>query len=204
MAAPTIAEAVFARIISGAQIQRSLAVEAFPQSSTSPLSDKSGLLDAIHDALYASKICAYAQGFDILRHASLEYGWGLDLGEIAMMWRGGCIIRAQFLQNITDAYAKDPDLPNLLLDPYFQGVLERAQQNWRRVVAVAVERGLPVPGFSSAIAYFDSLRHPRLWTNLVQAQRDYFGAHTYQRIDREGSFHTEWQLSGNVAKSDEA
>lgn len=204
VAAPTIAEAVFARIISGAQTQRSLAAEAFPQSTISSFSGKSGFLDAIHDALYASKICAYAQGFDILRHASFEYGWDLDLGEIAMMWRGGCIIRAQFLQNITEAYTKDSELPNLLLDPYFKGVLEKAQQNWRRVVAVAVERGLPVPGFSSALAYFDSLRHPRLWTNLVQAQRDYFGAHTYQRIDREGSFHTEWQLLGNVATSDEA
>lgn len=203
VAAPTIAEAVFARIISGAQKQRYLAVEAFPQLSTVPLTDKSAFLDGIRDALYASKICAYAQGFDILRHASLEYDWDLDLGEIAKLWQGGCIIRAQFLQNITDAYNKNPDLPNLLLDPYFQGVLDKSQQNWRRVVAAAVERGLPVPGFSSALAYFDSLRHPQLWTNLVQAQRDYFGAHTYGRTDREGSFHTEWQLPGNVGKSDE-
>jgi 6-phosphogluconate dehydrogenase len=128
----------------------------------------------------------------MMRAASEEYGWNLDLGKIAMIFRGGCIIRAQFLNRIKDAYEKNPQLANLLLDDYFQSAVEKYQQSWRRVIIKAVEAGIPVPGFSSALAYFDSYRSAELPMNLLQAQRDYFGAHTYQRIDRDGVFHTEW------------
>ncbi|GMA57287.1 hypothetical protein GCM10025858_17900 [Alicyclobacillus sacchari] len=127
-----------------------------------------------------------------MRQASEEYGWNLELGNIAMIFRGGCIIRAQFLQNIKDAYDRDANLPNLLLDPYFRGVIERYQMAWRRVVATAVTYGVPVPAFASALAYYDSYRSPTLPANLLQAQRDYFGAHTFKRVDRDGVFHFHW------------
>jgi 6-phosphogluconate dehydrogenase len=142
--------------------------------------------------LYASKICSYAQGFVQLQHAAQEHGWPLNYGDCALLWRGGCIIRAQFLDRIKEAFDGHPNLENLLLHPYFQEALHGAQEAWRNVVIAATRLGLPVPAFSTALAYYDSLRRERLPANLLQAQRDYFGAHTYQRIDQDGVFHTEW------------
>ena len=148
----------------------------------------------IQQALYASKICSYAQGFHLMRAASAEYKWDLNYGNIAMLWRGGCIIRARFLDNIKQAFDKRPDLPNLLLDPYFKSAIEKHQDAWRKVVARAAEFGISVPAFSSALAYYDGYRSERLPANLLQAQRDYFGAHTYERVDKPRGkfFHTEW------------
>ncbi len=139
-----------------------------------------------------SKICSYAQGFAQMREASEFYNWNLDYGKIAMIWRGGCIIRAQFLQKIKEAYDKSPDLKNLLLDDYFNEIVREYHTALREVVAISVKHGIPVPAFSSAIAYYDSYRSENLPANLIQAQRDYFGAHTYQRKDKEGIFHTQW------------
>jgi len=191
--APTIAEAVFARCISAIKEERVAASELIagpPEPKRKP--SKKKLLPAIHDALYASKICGYAQGFALMRAAAAEYNWKLNYGEIAMIWRGGCIIRAHFLHRIKEAFDRKADLPNLLLDPYFKDIVERSQANWRAVVAAAVELGVPVPAFGSALAYFDGYRRRTLSANLIQAQRDYFGAHTYERVDKEGVFHTEW------------
>ena len=143
-------------------------------------------------ALYASKIVAYSQGFDAIRAGAEEYDWDIDLGAIAKIWRGGCIIRAQFLNRITDAYAETPDLPVLLTAPYFAEALGRAQDAWRRVVATAAGAGIPAPAFSSSLSYYDGLRAERLPAALVQGQRDFFGAHTYKRIDKPGTFHTLW------------
>ncbi|HUV93692.1 MAG TPA: NADP-dependent phosphogluconate dehydrogenase, partial [Anaerolineae bacterium] len=144
------------------------------------------------DALYAAKICSYAQGMALLKAASEEYDYGLNLGAIAKLWRGGCIIRAQFLNDITAAYERDPDLTNLLLDPYFKEAFLTRQAALRRVVQTAVGLGIPCLAFSASLAYFDAYRTARLPANLTQAQRDYFGAHTYRRIDREGIFHSDW------------
>ncbi len=190
--APTIAEAVFARCISGQKEERVEASRELNGPDGKYDGDKKELVEAIKNALYASKICSYAQGFALLKEASAEYEWDLDYGQIALMWREGCIIRAQFLQPIKDAFDADPDLPNLLRAPYFKEVVENAQDDWRHVVKTGVELGLPTPAFSSALAYYDSYRRERLSANLIQAQRDYFGAHTYQRIDKEGVFHTQW------------
>ncbi len=190
--APTIAEAVFARCISAMKDERVAASAVLRGPGGSFTGDRAAFITAIRDALYASKICSYAQGFALLRAAAEEYGWELHPGEIAMIWRGGCIIRARFLDKIREAFERDPGLPNLLLDPYFRRSLEDSQVRWRRVIAASVELGVPVPAFSSALAYFDSYRSARLPANLIQAQRDYFGAHTYQRVDRPGVFHTEW------------
>ena len=155
--------------------------------------DKEEFIESIRQALYASKICSYAQGFSLMQSAAEEYGWKLKLGEIAMIWRGGCIIRAKFLGKIKEAYDRNPDLRNLLMDPYFSEIAQSNQPRWRQVVSTAIQMGVPVPGFSSAITYFDAYRNERLWANMIQAQRDYFGAHTYQRVDRDGTFHTEWR-----------
>jgi 6-phosphogluconate dehydrogenase len=191
--APSIAEAVFARCISGQKQQRVAAAQQLqgPEPGTLKV-DRDEFIEDIRRALYASKVCAYAQGFALMEEAASEYGWTLNLGDIAMIWRGGCIIRAQFLNRIKDAYDRTPDLANLLLDPYFKDAVQQGQDAWRRVVSTSVEGGLPVPAFSSALAYYDSYRRERLSANLIQAQRDYFGAHTYERVDKEGSFHTEW------------
>jgi 6-phosphogluconate dehydrogenase len=143
--------------------------------------------------LYASKICSYAQGFQLLKAANEEYKWQLHFGSIASLWRAGCIIRAQFLSKIKDAYDRNPGLANLLLDPYFTAAIARASGGWRKTVATAVEMGVPVPAFSSALAYYDSYRSAVLPANLLQAQRDFFGAHTYRRIDKDGIFHTQWE-----------
>mgnify|MGYP006278631451 CR=1 FL=1 len=191
--APSIAEAVFARCISGQKDQRVEAGKHLQGPDPGTLEvDRDEFIEDIRRALYASKVCAYAQGFALMEAAADEYGWTLNLGDIAMIWRGGCIIRAQFLNRIKDAYDRTPDLANLLLDPYFKDAVQQGQAAWRRVVSTAVERGLPVPAFSSALAYYDSYRRERLSANLIQAQRDYFGAHTYERVDKEGTFHTDW------------
>lgn len=154
--------------------------------------NKEELIEAVRKALFMSKICSYAQGFAQMKAASEEYGWDLKYGDIAMIFRGGCIIRAAFLQKIKEAYDRDPELDNLLLDPYFKNIVEGYQGALRKTISLAVEQGIPVPCFSSALAYFDSYRTATLPANLIQAQRDYFGAHTYERTDKEGIFHTEW------------
>ena len=192
IAAPTIAEAVFARCISAIKDERVAASKKLSGPGGKYTGDKENFIKAIHDALYASKICSYAQGFALMAAAAKEYGWKLDFGEISMIWRGGCIIRAHFLNRIKQAYDRKADLTNLLLAPYFKQIVENAQQNWRRVVSTAAELGIPVPAFSSALSYYDSYRTERLSANLIQAQRDYFGAHTYERIDKQGTFHTDW------------
>ena len=156
--------------------------------------DRDQMLDLIGHALYASKICSYAQGFQMMRFASDEYGMKLQFGDIASIWRAGCIIRAQFLNRIKAAFDREPELDNLLLDPYFSSAINDNQEAWRKVVSYAVLRGIPVPAFSSALAYYDSYRCDRLPANLLQAQRDFFGAHTYERVDRPRGkfFHTDW------------
>jgi 6-phosphogluconate dehydrogenase len=154
--------------------------------------DKKEFIELIRKTLYLSKIVSYAQGFAQLKSASEEYDWNLKPGEIAMIFRGGCIIRAAFLQNIKDAYDRNPELDNLLLDSYFQSIVADYQDAARQVVSIAIQSGIPVPGLTSALSYYDSYRTAALPANLLQAQRDYFGAHTYQRVDKEGTFHTDW------------
>ena len=192
--AQTVAEAVFARTMSAIKEERSAASNILSGPEPSFDGDRDEFIEMIRKALYASKICSYAQGYQLMRAAAVEYGWNLDFGNIALLWRGGCIIRAQFLGRIKEAFDKRPDLPNLLLDSYFKGVIEETQNAWRKVVAAAAENGIPVPAFSSALAYYDGYRTERLPANLLQAQRDYFGAHTYERVDRPRGefFHTEW------------
>lgn len=187
-----ITQSVFSRFLSAMKAERERAAQVLPGPTASGVDNKEEWIEAIRQALYASKICSYAQGFAQMRAASDEYGWDLDYGSIAMIFRGGCIIRARFLQNIKEAYDAEPALANLLLAPYFKDIVTRYQESWRKVVTLAVQQGIPVPGLSSALAYYDSYRSARLPANLLQAQRDYFGAHTYQRIDKEGTFHTEW------------
>lgn len=190
---PIITESVFARFISALKDERVRASKILKGPEKKEFTgDKKQFIESVRRALYASKICSYAQGFAQMRAASEEYNWNLNYGEIAMIFRGGCIIRAQFLQKIKEAYDRDPGLANLLLDPYFQDIIENYQSAMREVIGVAVQNGIPVPCFSSAIAYFDSYRTETLPANLLQAQRDYFGAHTYQRVDKEGTFHTNW------------
>ncbi len=192
--APTVAEAVFARFLSAVKDERVAASTILRGPAPSFQGDRPSFVQAIHDALYCSKICAYAQGFQLLRQAQHEYQWQLPFAEIASIWRGGCIIRAQFLQKITDAYNRNPELVNLLLDPYFRGEVERCQDNWRKVVAAAAQNGVAAPSFYSALAYFDGYRSERLPASLIQAQRDFFGAHTYERVDtpRGKFFHVDW------------
>ncbi len=205
-----ITEAVFARYLSSlkdARVRASQILRGPTQTgeppSASPPSEPPGrapalagrrryFTDAVSQALYASKICSYAQGFFQLQAAAREHNWPLDFGRIALLWRGGCIIRAQFLERIKEAFDRQRDLENLLLDSYFREAVERVQDSWRHVVSTAVTLGIPIPGFSAALAYFDGYRQERLPANLLQAQRDYFGAHTYERTDRPGVFHTDW------------
>jgi 6-phosphogluconate dehydrogenase len=187
-----IAEAVFARSLSGhADLRR--AARGLP-GRDGRVEDAGEFADQVEQALYASKLVSYAQGWHMMAVGSREYDWDLDLGQIATIWRGGCIIRAAFLQKITEAYAQNPDLANLLLDPYFNRTFKAAQDNWRKVVALAAECGVPAPTFSSALAYYDSYRSARLPASLLQSQRDYFGAHTYERVDqpRGKFFHLDW------------
>ncbi|MFS0635723.1 NADP-dependent phosphogluconate dehydrogenase [Mesobacillus foraminis] len=190
---PLITESVFARFISAMKDERVEASKLLRGPEAKPFTgDREGFIESVRKALYMSKICSYAQGFAQMRAASEEYGWDLQYGDIAMIFRGGCIIRAQFLQKIKDAYDRDPGLKNLLLDPYFKEIVESYQGALREIVALAAQSGIAVPCSASALAYYDSYRTETLPANLLQAQRDYFGAHTYQRVDKEGIFHTEW------------
>jgi len=190
---PTINAAVESRIISAYKEERVAASKVLSGPETTFDGDREQLISDVRDALYAAKICSYAQGMALLRAASEEYGYDLQYGEIAKIWRAGCIIRARFLNDITAAYQRDPQLTNLMLDPFFKNEIVQRQGALRRVVTTAVGLGIPCLAFSSALAYFDAYRTDRLPANLTQAQRDYFGAHTYRRVDKEGSFHTEWQ-----------
>src|SRR4051812_28090261 len=187
-----IAEAVFARCLSAQKDERVAASKALTWQANDPPLDRRSFFDDIESALYASKIISYAQGYALMDAMARESGWEINKGGVALMWRGGCIIRSIFLGKIKEAFDRDPRLPNLLLDPYFNGEVTRAQEGWRRVCAAAVSRGVPIPAMTSALAYFDGYRTERLPANLLQAQRDYFGAHTYERIDRPRGefFHT--------------
>jgi 6-phosphogluconate dehydrogenase len=196
---PTIAEAVFARYISAIKEERVAASKILKGPAVTKYSgDKQELIDAVRDALYCSKICSYAQGFQLMDAAQKKYSWKLNFGEIAQIFRGGCIIRAGFLQKITEAYANNPALANLLLDPYFNETVQKAQSNWRKVIALAVTQGVPVPTLGSALSYYDSYRTAVLPQNLLQGQRDFFGAHTYERTDepRGKFFHIDWPEAG--------
>ena len=187
-----IAEAVFARALSGHTAQREAARGLRGSSTEFSPDDEQRFIDDVQQALYASKVVAYAQGFDQIVAGSEEHDWGIDLGAMATIWRGGCIIRAKFLDRIKEAYADDPDLASLVVAPFFKDAVENAQDSWRRVVVAATQAGIPIPGFSSALSYYDALRAERLPAALTQGLRDYFGAHTYERTDDEGSFHTLW------------
>ncbi|GEL37431.1 6-phosphogluconate dehydrogenase [Lacticaseibacillus paracasei subsp. tolerans DSM 20258] len=187
-----ITESVYARYISAMKQERVEASKVLPKPVANVSVDKKEAIEMIRKALYFSKLMSYAQGFEQLRFASEKYDWKLQYGDLAKIWRAGCIIRARFLQNITDAYNKKPDLQNLLLDDYFLNIAKNYQESVRDLVGVAVKAGVPVPGFSAAISYYDSYRSAVLPANLTQAQRDYFGAHTYERTDRDGSYHYSW------------
>jgi 6-phosphogluconate dehydrogenase len=190
---PLITEAVFARVISALKTERVAAAKVLSGPPAKPFEgDRTAFIESVRRALYFSKLVSYAQGFAQMRVASDEYGWDLQYGEIAKIFRAGCIIRARFLQKITEAYQRDAALANLLLDPYFSDIAAEYQRALREVVSTAVQAGIPVPTFASAIAYYDSYRSERLPANLLQAQRDLFGAHTFERIDAEGSFHADW------------
>jgi len=192
-----ITEAVFARCLSAQKEKRVQASKLLTGPGDTFMAfresvDVEQFIETVRQALYASKICSYAQGFYQMQAASAEYGWDINYGELAMMWRGGCIIRAAFLERIKEAYERDAGLENLLLDSYFREAVASCQEDWRQVVSSAARIGLPIPAISSALNYYDGYRSERLPHNLLQAQRDYFGAHTYERLDREGAFHTEW------------
>ena len=188
-----IAEATFARGLSGGVAQREAARAVLPATAEAwAVADEAAFVDDVRAALYASKVVAYSQGFDQIAAASAQFGWGIDRGAMARIWRGGCIIRAKFLDRITEAYERAADLPLLLADPYFTGVVGDGLAAWRRVVAAAATHGVPAPAFGSCLAYYDAVRAERLPAALTQAQRDYFGAHTYHRVDRDGAFHTDW------------
>jgi 6-phosphogluconate dehydrogenase len=189
---PAITEAVFARCMSAVKDERVKAATVLKGPQGQWGGDREQLVQAVHDALYASKICSYAQGFALLAAAGKEYGWDLKFGDIALLWRGGCIIRARFLDKIRDAFVHEPTLANLMLDPFFTDVLASAQESWRFVLKLCRDLGIPAPAFNASLDYYDAYRQAVLPANLIQAQRDYFGAHTYERIDRPGSFHTEW------------
>ncbi len=201
--AMTIAEAVFARTMSAIKEERVAASKQLSGPAAHFEGHRADVVEMIRQALYASKICSYAQGFQLMRAAAQEYRWELNFGDIALMWRSGCIIRAQFLGKIKEAFDKEPHLANLLLSPYFKQAIEKNQDAWRQVIAMAVRAGIPVPAFSSTLAYYDSYRSERLPANLLQAQRDYFGAHTYERVDKPKGefFHTNWTGRGGTTSS---
>jgi 6-phosphogluconate dehydrogenase len=193
-----IGEAVFARCLSAMKDERVEASKVFDRKIPEVEGDKAEMVEAIRQALFASKIISYAQGYTLMRTAAAHYGWNLNYGGIALMWRGGCIIRSVFLGKIKEAYDNNPALENLLLDPYFKGIMESAQAGWRRVCAAALTNGIPLPAMTAALGYFDGYRCANLPANLLQAQRDYFGAHTYERTDRPRGefFHTNWTGEG--------
>ncbi|MGE5614067.1 MAG: decarboxylating NADP(+)-dependent phosphogluconate dehydrogenase [Bacillota bacterium] len=205
VAIPVITEAVFARCLSAIKDERARAAKILKGPDSARFEgDRDDFVESVRRALYASKICSYAQGFALLKSAAAEYGWNLDYGRIAMIFRGGCIIRAQFLHKIKEAFDRDPGLANLLLDPYFKDIIERYQESWRHVVSAAIRHGIPAPAFSAALAYYDGYRSEVLPANLLQAQRDYFGAHLYERVDRPRGeyFHTNWtEHSGSTPSS---
>jgi 6-phosphogluconate dehydrogenase len=190
--APTIADAVFARTLSAVKQERVAAAGILAGPALRFTGDRIGFVEKIRRALLAAKICSYAQGFQLLRAADGEHLWNLPFGTIASIWRSGCIIRARLLEDIQRAYARNPELASLLVDDHFAQVMTQCQQDLRDVVATAAQHGVAVPAFMSALAYYDAYRSSRLPANLLQAQRDYFGAHTYQRVDRPGKFHTRW------------
>ena len=199
-----VAESVYARMVSALVDERTRAAEVLG-GAVAPITDpEAEVIADLHDALYGAKIVSYAQGFMLLDAASTAYGWDLDPGTVAGLWRAGCIIRSRFLADITRAYRSDPDVPNLLLDPFFRSEVEAAIDGWRRTVSRAVAAGIPTPAYSAALAFFDSYRSGRLPANLIQAQRDYFGAHTYERIDRPRGeyFHTNWTGRGGTTTSE--
>ncbi|MEQ1546779.1 decarboxylating NADP(+)-dependent phosphogluconate dehydrogenase, partial [Methyloglobulus sp.] len=198
-----IGEAVFARCLSAQKSERIKAAEFLARPKQTFTGDKQAMINAIRDALYAAKIISYAQGFRLLREASTEYNFDLNYGEIALMWRGGCIIRSQFLNDIKQAYQTNPDIENLLMADFFIDAMRQAEEGWRKAVIFGIEMGIPTPAFSTALAYFDGYRTERLPANLLQAQRDYFGAHTYERTDRPRGefFHTDWTGYGGKTAS---
>jgi 6-phosphogluconate dehydrogenase len=198
-----IAEAVYARCVSALKEQRLEAAQVFPGGPPRFAGAPQAWVSDVRRALYASKIISYAQGYMLMRAAAQQYGWDLNYGGIALLWRGGCIIRSVFLGEIKKAYDKNPNLPSLLFDPFFRKALKSCQRSWRKVVSTAVRKGIPVPAFSTALAFFDSFRCARLPANLLQAQRDYFGAHTYERVDQpRGQFyHTNWTGTGGRVSS---
>jgi 6-phosphogluconate dehydrogenase len=191
--APTLSAAVDARVLSSMKNERMAAAKVLPgPHPAAPDGDRTAFIDAVGDALYAAKICSYAQGFALLQAADQAYGFGLDLGQVARVWKAGCIIRARFLDDVRNAFAATPDIPNLLMDPFFCKAAGERQQALRQVVAAAALAGVAVPALSASLSYYDAYRAARLPANLLQAQRDYFGAHTYQRTDKEGIHHTDW------------
>ena len=198
-----IGESVFARCLSAQKSERVMAAQVLPKRTKNFSGDKKAMIEAVRDALYAAKIISYAQGFRLMREASKEYNLSLNYGEIALMWRGGCIIRSQFLNDIKQAYTGNPDLENLLLADFFVDAIKQADAGWRKAVVLGIELGIPTPAFSSALAYYDGYRTERLPANLLQAQRDYFGAHTYERIDKPRGefFHTDWTGRGGKTAS---
>jgi 6-phosphogluconate dehydrogenase len=198
-----IGEAVFARCLSAQKDQREVAAGLMPSANPHFGGDPQGFVDDVEMALYASKIISYAQGYALMDAMTAESGWSINKGGVALMWRGGCIIRSAFLGRIKEAFDRNPDLNNLMLDPFFLTELQRAEPGWRRVCAAAVSQGVPVPAMTSALAYFDGYRSARLPANLLQAQRDYFGAHTYERTDRPRGqyFHTNWTGHGGTTAS---
>ena len=198
-----IGESVFARCLSAQKDERVRAAKALPKAAQTFNGDKPAMIEAIRQALYASKIISYAQGFRLMREAAKEYKLALNYGDIALMWRGGCIIRSQFLNDIKQAYDKNPDLENLLLADFFVDAMKQAEAGWREAVILGIQLGIPTPAFSSALAYFDGYRTERLPANLLQAQRDYFGAHSYERIDKPRGefFHTDWTGHGGKTAS---
>jgi len=197
-----ITEAVYARALSSRRDQRAIAERRFPHPQAAPLAAGAREIDALRGALYASKIVAYAQGFEQMGVAGAQYGWRLDLREIASIWRAGCIIRARMLERIMDAYQSEPALSNLLLADHFRDAVVKAEGAWRGVVSLAIASGVPTPAFSSALAYYDGFRRARGPANLLQGLRDYFGAHTYRRLDRPGVFHTRWSEDGREVSAD--
>lgn len=198
-----ITESVFSRCLSALKNERVKASKILSGPNISFSGDKKAFINDLRDALYAAKVISYAQGYQMMRAAAEEYGWNLNYGSIALMWRGGCIIRSRFLGNIKEAFDKNPDLANLLLDPFFAEKIQKAQTGWRNVIATAVTNGIPVPCLSAGLTYFDGYRTERLPANLLQAQRDYFGAHTYERVDKPRGefFHTNWTGRGGSTSS---
>jgi 6-phosphogluconate dehydrogenase len=196
-----ITEAVYARALSALREERRAAAGTLAGPMPGSSEQRGDLVDDIRQALYASKVVAYAQGFAQMRAASLREGWDLDLGAMATIWRGGCIIRARFLDRIREAYAEHPDLDNLLMVPYFTEAVAAGQDSWRRVVSLATEQGVAIPAFSSSLSYYDGYRRERGPANLIQGLRDFFGAHTYRRIDVEGTFHTRWAQDGTEVEA---